>query len=310
MFPAEFDYERATSVPAALETLASHVEAGREVELLAGGHGLVPGLKARERTPDVVVDLDVDDLAGVSVREDELAAGALTTYADLAASSTARTHAPVLAEAAAEVGDVQVRNCGTLGGNLVEAHPAADPPAAVLAADATLVCQNPGGERTVPATEFFRGDGETAVRDEEIVTEVRVPTADGASGAYVRRTHPASGYALVGVAAVVEVDDGVVSDARIAATGALDRPVRLTPVEAALEGIEVGDASLDEEGEAGSEGGGSGDPGDADAVERAAAAAGADVADAEFRSDPYASGTFRRHVLETYVERAVREARV
>jgi carbon-monoxide dehydrogenase medium subunit len=308
MFPAEFDYERAESVSEALDLLEQH--AGADVEILAGGHSLVPAMKTEGREPDVVVDLDVAALDAVNALDDRTVVGALTTYATVADSPAVRATVPLVAEAASEVGDLQIRNRGTVGGNLAEAHPGADLPAAALASDATVLLRNSGGKREVPVTEFFRGDGETAVRDEEIVTEVRVPTADGASGAYVRRTHPASGYALVGVAAVVEVDDGVVSDARIAATGALDRPVRLTPVEAALEGIEVGDASLDEEGEAGSEGGGSGDPGDADAVERAAAAAGADVADAEFRSDPYASGTFRRHVLETYVERAVREALV
>jgi len=291
MFPDEFDYERTDSVADALDRLGTHADAGRGVELLAGGHGLIPALKARERTPDVVVDLAVEELAGVEERADHLAIGALTTYADLADSEPVRGRAPVLAAAAAETGDVQIRNRGTLGGNLVEAHPASDPPAAMLAADATLVLRGPEGERDVPATDFFRGDRETAVGTREILTEIRLPTAgstadDAATdSAYVRHTHPATGYALVGVAAVLERVDGVVTDARVAATGVVDRPLRLPSVEAALSGNRP-----------------------ADALDEAVAVADADVDADRLRSDAYASGEFREHLLETYVERALTES--
>jgi len=307
MFPPEFDYERADSVAEAVDRLAAHTQAGADAELLAGGHGLVPAMKAGDREPDAVVDLDTEDLVGVTEREDSLAVGALTTYSDLADSTLVREHAPVLADAVAEVGDVQIRNRGTLGGNLVEAHPAADPPAAVLAADATLVLVGPDGEREVPATEFFVGERETVVDPAEILTEIRVPAAGdgtnartpetgtrdaGASGAgstdaaYVRRTHPATGYALVGVAAVLDRDGETVTDARVAATGVVEHAVRLPAVEAAL----------------------AGGPVDADARTAAAATADDDLDTGRFRSDPSASGEFRQGLLATYVERALAAA--
>jgi len=292
MFPAEFDYERADSVAEAVDRLAAHAEAGTEAELLAGGHGLVPAMKAGERAPDAVVDLDTEELVGVTERDDALAVGALTTYADLADSALVRERAPALADAAGAVGDVQIRNRGTLGGNLVEAHPAADPPAAVLAADATLVLVGPDGEREVPAADFFVGERETVVEPAEILTEVRVATGGEATEAgtndagYVRRTHPATGYALVGVAAVLDRDGETVTDARVAATAAVERPVRLPAVEAAL----------------------TGGPVDADAREAAAAAAADGLDDGRFRSDPSASGEFRRQLLATCVERALAAA--
>jgi len=286
MFPAAFDYERVDSVAEAVERLTAHAEAGRETELLAGGHGLVPAMKAGDRAPEVVVDLDADELIGVTEREGGLAVGALTTYAAVADSDLVRDRAPVLADAVAEVGDVQIRNRGTLGGNLVEAHPAADPPAAVLAADATLVLVGPDGEREVTAADFFVGERETIVEPAEVLTEIRVPSAAGADAAYLRRTHPATGYALVGVAAVLDRDGETVTGARVAATGAVERAVRLPAVERAL----------------------TGGPADGDARAAAAADAGADLAAERFRSDPSASGEFRQRLLETYVERALAAA--
>lgn len=279
MFPEPFDYYRAESVAEALDLMADHAD--REVELLAGGHSLVPAMKAAGRSPDAVVDLAVDALAGVQSREERVVVGALTTYADLMADDVATERAPLLAAAAREVGDRQIRNRGTLGGNLAEAHPAADPPAAALAADATVLLRGRDGKREVPATDFFRGDGETAVGDGELLTAVRVPDHGDVGSAYVRKTHPATGYAMVGAAALVDVADGVVAEARVAATGAVDRAVRLPAVERAAE---------------------SADPG---TIERAAEAA-ADTLDPDrLRSDPHASGRFRASLLETHVERAL-----
>jgi len=286
MFPAAFDYERVDSVAEAVERLTAHAEAGRETELLAGGHGLVPAMKAGDRAPEVVVDLDADELIGVTEREGGLVVGALTTYAALADSDLVRDRAPVLADAVAEVGDVQIRNRGTLGGNLVEAHPAADPPAAVLAADATLVLVGPDGDREVSAADFFVDERETIVEPAEVLTEIRVPSAVRADAAYLRRTHPATGYALVGVAAVLDRDGETVTDARVAATGAVERAVRLPAVERAL----------------------TGGPADGDARAAAAADAGADLAAERFRSDPSVSGEFRQQLLETYVEWALAAA--
>ncbi|WP_436929833.1 FAD binding domain-containing protein [Halosimplex halobium] len=293
MFPAEFDYERAESVGEALELLETHADA--DVEVLAGGHSLVPAMKTEGRSPDVVVDLDVPELDAVNALADRTVVGALTTYATVVDSRAVRANVPLLAETAAEVGDLQIRNRGTVGGNLAEAHPGADLPAAALASDATVLLRNSEGKREVSATDFFRGDGETAVESGELLTGVRVPHADDAGFAYRRKTHPATGYAMVGVAAVVETDgggrdgaggdsgEGSVSSAWVAATGAVDRAIRLPSVEDAL----------------------AGEPLETDTIERAASAARDDVDDDRLRSDPHASGEFRGELLETYTARAL-----
>ncbi|WP_135365780.1 FAD binding domain-containing protein [Halosimplex halophilum] len=297
MFPAEFDYERAESVSEALERLEHHADA--DVEILAGGHSLVPAMKTEGREPDVVVDLDVPALDAVNALDDRTVVGALTTYATVADSAAVRATVPLVAETASEVGDLQIRNRGTVGGNLAEAHPGADLPAAALATDATVLLRNPDGKREVPATEFFRGDGETAIERGELLTGVRFPHTDGAGFAYAKKTHPATGYAMVGVAAVVETDGdgggdggdgnaggGTVSSARVAATGAVDRAVRLPSVEGAL----------------------AGEPLDADSIDAAAAEARADIDADRLRSDPHASGEFRGELLETYAARALERA--
>jgi len=284
MFPAEFDYERAESVSEALGLLERYADA--DVEVLAGGHSLVPAMKTEGREPDVVVDLDVPALDAVNALDDRTVVGALTTYATLVDSGTVRGTVPLVAEAASEVGDTQIRNRGTIGGNLAEAHPGADLPAAALASDATVLLRDRDGKREVPATDFFRGGGETAVERDELLTGVRVPYPGDGGFAYARKTHPATGYAMVGVAAVVETEEGTVTAARVAATGAVDRAVRLPSVE---------DALADE-------------PLDADTVDAAASEARADVDADRLRSDAYASGEFRGELLETYVARALETA--
>lgn len=293
MFPAAFDYERAASVSEALDLLDEHADA--DVEILAGGHSLVPAMKTEGREPDVVVDLDVPALDAVNALDDRTVVGALTTYATLVDSGAVRSTVPLVAEAASEVGDTQIRNRGTIGGNLAEAHPGADLPAAVLASDATILLRNRDGKREVAATDFFRGDGETAVERGELLAGVRVPHADDGGFAYARKTHPATGYAMVGVAAVVETEgdaggddgsEGVVSSARVAATGAVDRAVRLPSVEGALVA----------------------EPLDAATVDAAASEATDDIDTGRLRSDAYASGEFRGELLETYVGRALETA--
>jgi carbon-monoxide dehydrogenase medium subunit len=284
MFPARFDYYRAGSVDEALALLADHDDA----ELLAGGHSLVPAMKNDGREPSVVVDLDDDDLRGLDLGAGgtSVTIGALTTYADLASDDRLAQVAPVVQSAAREVGDRQIRNRGTIGGNLAEAHPAADPPAAVLASDATLLVEGRDGSRRIPAGEFFEGEGETALGEGEILTGVEIPGQQEVGTAYRRRTHPATGYAFVGVAAVVSAVQGTVLDARVAATGVVDRAVRLSGVEDELLGSSVGDG----------------------VIEAAASEAGAGLDEGRLQSDPQASGEFRVSLLETYVERAVSDA--
>jgi carbon-monoxide dehydrogenase medium subunit len=291
MFPPEFDYHRATTVEEAHDLLATHAgddPAGPDLALVAGGQGLLPDLKTGEATPEVVVDIgEIEALRGVEANDPATTTvGALTTHATLAESPEIQERATVLAEAADHVADAQIRNRGTVGGNLAEADPGADLPPAMVAADATLALEGPDGERTVPAEEFFRGDGATALRDRDLLTEVRVPSAPDAGGAYAKKTHPATGYALVGVAARVSVDDGVVGDVRLAATGATDRPERLESVEDALLGAAPDERAL------------------ADATERASD----DLPTSRLRSDVAASGEFRAHLLSTYAERALATA--
>lgn len=276
MYPPDCDYYRAGDVNEALDLLADHAAA--DPALFAGGQGLVTDMKTGEAAPGVLVDISgIDRLRGIEAVDTGVTVGALTRHADLAVSGTLRERVPVLARAADHVADRQVRNRGTLGGNLAEADPAADLPAAVLAADATLVLEGQGGERTVDTREFFEGDGATALDDREVLTAVRLAPADGS--AYVRKTHPATGYAAVGVAAAVEVADGGVTDARVAVTGVTDRARRLRSVEAALT--------------------------DGDDVSRAAERATGDIDAERLLGDAHFSGDYRRRVLPTYVERAL-----
>ncbi len=280
MFPPEFDYRRAASVEEALSLLADD-----GARVLAGGQSMIPELKTGQAAPGTLVDVgDLDALTGIDVGERETAVGAITTYAELAGADELWEHAPVLAEAATELGDRQVRNRGTIGGNLAQADPDGDLPAAVVAADATIVVRGRDGEREIPAGDFFVGDGET-VLDDELVTTVRVPHADG--GVYVKKEHPATGYAMVGVAAVVEVDGGdTVSTVGVAANGVQPHAVRLPSVEEALSGGPVTD----------------------EAIEAAAEQAPDDLDSEAIPSDPYASGEFRANLLSTYAERALARA--
>jgi carbon-monoxide dehydrogenase medium subunit len=291
MIPADCDYYRAGSVGEALDLLATHAD--QDAELLAGGHGLVPSMKVEEASPDVLVDIDgIEDLRVIEADDELVTVGALARHADVAESEVLREHAPVVAEAAENVGDVQIRNRGTMGGNLAEANPAADLPAAVLAADATLAVRGRDGERTIDARDFFRGDGETGLERAEIVTQVRVPRSrdangDSTAGAYVKKIHPASGYAMVGVAADVTVEGGEIIGSRVAANGVADRAIRLPAVEDALVGRPLGDG---------------------DAVAGATDDAAADLDPERLRGDLYASGEFRAQLLSTYARRAVETA--
>lgn len=293
MYPATFDYRRASSVDEALTELSSR--SGEDVRVLAGGHGLLPAMKADELAPDVLVDIgDCDGLRSIEVTDDGegVDVGALTTHADLVSSDVLADRLPVLAETAAAVGDVQVRNRGTLGGNLVEADPGADLPAVLVATDATVRVRGLDGRSEVPAVDFFEGGGETALADDELVTGVVVE--DAGRGAYVRKTHPARGFAMVGVAAVLDVADGAVEYVRVGAVGATDRPVRLPAVEDALEGeaVEVADGVIV----------------DGSAIEAAADRVPDDVDEELMHGDVHASGAFRTQLLGRYVERAVRTA--
>jgi carbon-monoxide dehydrogenase medium subunit len=280
MIPSAFDYRRATSPEEAVELLAGNDNA----KLLAGGHSLLPMMKLRLAAPSLLIDIGgIEELQSIERDGDDLIVGALATHAAIATSGEVSATHRALAEAAAAIGDVQVRNCGTLGGSLAHADPAADYAAAVLALGATVQVLGPQGSRSIDAADLFAGLLTTTLEDAEIITAVRfAPLAGGAASSYEKFAHPASGFAVVGVAAVIaRDDDGACSAARVAATGVSSAPLRLADAEAALTGSAL----------------------DADALQVAADAARTAVG--EVRSDLYAGEEYRRHLLGVLVKRAV-----
>src|SRR5271165_7438581 len=223
MIPAQFDYVVAESATHALDLLAQH---GDDAKLLAGGHSLLPMMKLRLAQPDVLVDIGgLTELAGVSVDGDDLVVGATTRHADLAASELVRAEAPLLAYAASQVGDPQIRHRGTIGGSLSHADPAADLPMALVALAGTVELQGPGGTRTVSADDFFQGFFETAMQPDEMLTAVRVPARPGVPWGYQKFVRRSNDWAIVGVAAV---------DGRIALASMGPTPLRATAAEEAL----------------------------------------------------------------------------
>jgi carbon-monoxide dehydrogenase medium subunit len=242
VIPAEFGYTRAGSVDEALRILSTDDGA----KVIAGGQSLLPLLKLRLAGVGTLVDIGrLHELKGVSKLEDgRLAIGALTTYAELLDSPA--VHYGVLKDALPSIGDLQVRNLGTVGGAIAHADPASDLPAALLALDAEVVLQSAGGTRNVKADGFFEGPFQTAARADELVTQVRLPAPrDDAGSAYVSLEQPASGYALVGVAAVLIIGPGgVIEYAGVGITGVSEHPYRAHEVEDALNGTTGTEADI------------------------------------------------------------------
>ena len=231
MIPAEFDYVVPTSLAEALQLLSEHVD---DAKLLAGGHSLVPLMKLRLAQPAYIIDLNrVAELKGISQEGDRIRIGAMTTHAEIAASSLVQQQAPALAQAAHEIGDRQVRARGTIGGSLAHSDPAADLPAAMLALDGQVIVRSASGERTIGAEDFFVDLLTTALEPDEIVTDVTVAVSP--RSAYVKYPNPASHYAITGVCASVQ-GDGTVGSARIGVTGAAAVAYRASAAEAALAG--------------------------------------------------------------------------
>ncbi len=200
MIPATFDYKRAGSAAEAIALLGEH---GDEAKLLAGGHSLLPMMKLRLAVPSVLVDIGpVGDLSYVNDGGDHIAIGALTRHRALEVSDLLVAECPILAHVASKVGDPQVRHRGTLGGSLAHSDPASDLPAAVLALGGTLVAQGPNGTREISAEDFFTGYFESELNEDEMLTEIRVPKAPGATWNYQKFNRRAQDWAIVGVAAV------------------------------------------------------------------------------------------------------------
>jgi carbon-monoxide dehydrogenase medium subunit len=282
MYSSQFDYYRASTVQEAVQLLQAHPGA----KLLAGGHSLLPQMKLRVAQPPALIDIShAKDLAGVSLEGDKLKIGAGTTYASLASSAVIREHCPILGEAAAQIGDPHVRNRGTIGGSLAHADPAADLPTVAVALGATLTALGPRGSREIAAADFFTDLFTTALGEDEVLTTITVRAyGSGTGGAYFKHDHPASGYAVVGVAAIVMASGGRCSGASVVVGGATPNPARATAAEAALKGQALNAANI------------------------AAAAAKVSEAISDPLSDYYASGEYRRHLATVLAKRALTSA--
>lgn len=279
MIPAPFDYAAPETLEEAMALLAQNPDA----KALAGGHSLLPVMKLRLSTPSMLVDLrKIQELRGIQVSADGARIGAMTPYIEILSSQELQPFQALL-DAVALVGDVQVRNRGTIGGSLAHNDPAADLPAVALALEATIQTTGPSGSRAIPADEFFVGLLETALEPGEIITSVDFPAHTGGS-AYVKFENPASGYAIVGIAARVTVGaDGSAQNVRVAVTGASDYATRLREVESALEGK----------------------PLVAENIQAAAEQAGQGLS---FNGDIHASEEYRAHLTRVLSRRALEKA--
>ncbi len=226
MIPSSFTYQRAGSVEEALSLVAGH---GDDAKFLAGGHSLLPLMKLRLAAPEVIIDLGgLHDLSYVSDEGSYIAIGALTRHHDVEHSEVLGREVPLLAHAAGQVGDPQIRHRGTIGGSVAHADPASDLPAVLLALDATLVARGPGGSREIGIGEFFQGLFETSLEPDELLTEIRVPKPASASAwSFQKFTQRAIDWAIVGCA---------VQDGRVALVNMGGTPLRAAGVEAALAG--------------------------------------------------------------------------
>ena len=245
MIPAAFEYHAPKNLEEALRLLDRH---GDEAKLLAGGHSLLPMMKLRLAAPRFVIDLGrLKNLNYIREEQGMIVIGAMATHAEIEHSSLLRAKCPLLSETAAAIGDVQVRNRGTIGGSLAHADPAADYPASILALDAIMALQSSSGSRTVSAADFFVDMLTTQLRPGEILTEVRVPIIGKGSGAaYCKLPQPASGYAVVGVAARVTLLKAKLAQVTVGVTGAGPKAYRAVAVENALRGKKASEKLLAE----------------------------------------------------------------
>ncbi|HEX3003347.1 MAG TPA: xanthine dehydrogenase family protein subunit M, partial [Angustibacter sp.] len=240
MIPAPFDYHAPTSVDEAVQLLGQVVADGRDVKVLAGGQSLLPVLRMRLAAPEVLVDLGrIADLADIRDDGDAIVIGAMATHDAVMRSDVVRRHALLIARATETVADPQVRHRGTFGGALVHADPAGDLPAPALALDAQMVIAGPGGaRRTVAAADFFEDLFTTAVGEDELLVQVRVPKYTGWGAHYEKFNRIAQAWAIVGAAVALRVDGGSIAEARVGLTNMGSVPVRARDVEQALVGLQ------------------------------------------------------------------------
>ena len=283
MYPAKFDYYRAGTVQEAISLLQEHEDA----KVLAGGHSLIPTMKLRLAQPAVLVDIGrIADLKGVTKANGTLRVGALSTHATVAGSADVQASCQVLAEAAANIGDPQVRHKGTVGGNIAHADPASDLPAVVLALDGVIHISGGSGDRQVKAADFFVDLLTTDLQEDEILTAIEVSALGSNSGsAYLKFANPASGYAICGAVAVVNLaGDGACESARLCFNGVTATPLDASAVANALAGAALDDATIDQ------------------AVDN-------NLAIDEPMGDIHASGPYRVGLAKTFAKRALKLAR-
>ena len=283
MIPSQFDYEAPTTIDDALHLLAANPDAAK---ILAGGHSLLPAMKLRLAQPAMLIDIGrIKDLAYIREDGDQISIGAMTTHYQLESSALLKKICPLLPECAAHIGDVQVRNKGTIGGSVAHSDPAGDWPAAIIALDAQIVVVGAKGERTLKADDFFVDLLTTALSPGEILRELRIPKPTGRFGhAYQKVRHPASGFAVVGVAVALRLAaDAACESAGVGITGVGSKAYRATAVEQALKGQSLNDNAIAD-----------------------AAAHATDAVDAN--SDLYASEEYRRHLAQVFTRRAIQEA--
>lgn len=281
MIPCPFEYY----APATLaEAIALLERFGDEARILAGGHSLLPAMKLRLAAPAVLIDITrIPELRGIAI-EGMARIGATATWAEIQRHAGLRRAVPALPEAVELIGDIQVRNRGTLGGSLAHADPAADAPALILALDARIEARGPTGGRSIPADAFFTDMLTTALAHSDVLTAIVIPPLGAGEGAaYVKYRHPASGYAIVGVAAYVKLTGGQVSACRVAVTGAGPMVTRRSNVEQAMLGSHGG----------------------AEAIAAAAARAGEGM---DILGDLHASEEYRRAMVAVYTRRALTAA--
>lgn len=282
MIPNNFEYVRAGSVQEAVSLLSQH---GEDAKLLAGGHSLIPAMKFRLSAPSTLIDVSgISELSGIKKNGDRLEIGAFVTHRTVELSDEVKNSCGVLAEAASQIGDPLVRNRGTLGGSLAHADPAADYPALVLALAAEIHVSGKSGSRSIAADDFFTGLFETALSDGEIITKVSFPVLDkGVGAAYEKFPHPASRFAVVGVAVMLTIAGGKCSAARVAVTGAAATAFRATDVETVLTGNSPDESTISD--------------------------ATAKVADSnDLLSDLFASANYRAHLCSVLAKRALLRA--
>jgi len=283
MIPANFDYITVKSLDEALSLLAKHKD---DAKILAGGHSLLPAMKLRLMQPKVLIDIGkIKELSYIKEEGGQIHIGAMTTHFQIETSALLQKSCPLLPETATQLGDMQVRNKGTIGGSVAHADPAADWPAAVIAVGAEIIVVGPKGERAIKADDFFVDMLTTALQPGELVKEVRFAAPKGKTGqAYMKVRHPASGFAVVGIAVTLTVDGGKCAASGVGVTGVSSKPYRAKGVEAALKGSAL------------------------DAKSLAAAASHASDGVSDAISELYATGEYRKHLAEIYTRRALETA--